>query len=213
MRFVTSWLRRRPRRLEPERAYELWARCYPPLPHNELMRVEQETMEAMIPSSSLGRVLDVGTGTGRYLRLLRGRGARFLVGLDRSKAMLERARETSAPLVRGDAGALPLGGNAFDLVVASLVVGDIPDLALWAREMARVLDAGGSLLYSDFHPSWAARGWERTFRSADGRFWRVPFHAHALEDHRDAHAAWGLDVVEIREAGADACIVVHAKKR
>ena len=34
--------------------------------------------------------------------------------------------------------------------------------------MARVLAAGGHLVYSDFHPSWAQRGWSRTFRAADG---------------------------------------------
>jgi malonyl-CoA O-methyltransferase len=195
-----------------EPAYELWAVTYPPLPHNELMRVEQDSMESVLVSLHLGRVLDAGTGTGRYLRVLRERGARLVVGLDRSKAMLERARAASTTLVRADATVLPLAAGAFDLVVASLMVGDVKDLRGWAREASRVLAAGGSLLYSDFHPSWAELGRERTFRSADGRPWRVSFHHHEIEHHRASLVEAGLAVVGIREAGDRACVVVHAEK-
>jgi SAM-dependent methyltransferase len=198
--------------LEPDEAYRLWAPNYPPCPHNELMKIEQREMEALIRKTSASRALDVGTGTGRYLRILRDAGVPVVFGLDRSEAMLRRANG-GAPLVRGDATLAPFAPGSFDLVVASLMVGDVPDLAPWAREMARVLGPRGSLLYSDFHPSWAERGFERTFRGADGRERRVRFHPHGIEDHRAALSGAGLDVEEVREVGASACVVVRATKR
>ena len=33
---------------------------------------------------------------------------------------------------------------------------------------------------SDFHPSWARRGWSRTFRSADGGLHEVSFASHSI---------------------------------
>jgi SAM-dependent methyltransferase len=99
----------------------------------------------------------------------------------------------------GDACRLPFRRGAFDLINASLMVGDIADLALWSREMARVLTIGGQLVYSDFHPSWAQRGWSRTFRSADGAMHDLSFHPHAIDDHLAALAAAGLRVRAVRE--------------
>lgn len=99
----------------------------------------------------------------------------------------------------GDACRLPFRRGAFDLVNASLMVGDIADLGAWTLEMARVLATGGHLVYSDFHPSWAQRGWSRTFRSADGAMHDLSFNPHAIEDHLSALEAAGLRVRAIRE--------------
>ena len=53
--------------------------------------------------------------------------------------------------------------------------------------------------YSDFHPSWADRGWSRTIRDADAGLHDVSFHAHAIEDHLAALKRAGLHVHAIRE--------------
>ena len=96
-----------------------------------------------------------------------------MVGVDFSLAMLARradlveqrflALRTShvalkpcaTSCVCADACRLPFRRGTFDLINASLMVGDVPDLAGWCREMARALSVGGHLVYSDFHPSWA----------------------------------------------------------
>lgn len=198
--------------LDPQSAYALWAESYPPSAHNALMEVEQEAMEEILDSLPASRALDIGTGTGRYLRLLAERGVGVVVGVDLSKAMLERAAPSGLPVVRGDARALPLKARSFDLAVSSLMVGDVDELSSWAREVARVLRSGGSLLYSDFHPEWSARGWERTFE-ARGETRRVSYHPHSLDEHRTALEAAGFETVRIREPlfrDQPVCLVLHA---
>ena len=185
--------------LPAQNAYELWAATYPPVAHNPLMRVEQEVVEPLLAHIRAARALDVGTGSGRYLPLLEATGASTVLGLDFSLAMLRRGSPGGPARVCGDACRLPFRRGAFDLINASLMVGDVADLGAWSREMARVLTPGGHLVYSDFHPSWAQRGWSRTFRSADGVMHDISFNAHAIEDHLGALERAGLRVRTIRE--------------
>ena len=183
--------------LAPRAAYDLWADTYPAIAHNPLMRVEQSVVEPMLYRLRALRALDVGTGSGRYLPLLRATGAAVVAGVDFSIAMLKRG--SRAGKVCGDACRLPFRRASFDVVNASLMVGDVHDLDGWATEIARVLTPGGHLVYSDFHPSWAQLGWSRTFRTAAGEMHDVTFHAHAIDDHLGALDRAGLRVRVIRE--------------
>lgn len=178
-------------------AYELWAETYPPVAHNPLMRLEQETVAPLLAHIRATRALDVGTGSGRYVPLLKATGASVVLGLDFSLAMLGRG--SGSGRVCGDACRLPFRRGTFDLINASLMVGDIADVGVWSGEMARALATGGHLVYSDFHPSWAQRGWSRTFRSADGELHDISFNPHAIEDHLSALERAGLRVRTIRE--------------
>lgn len=200
--------------LEPDRGYALWAETYPPRAHNELMRVEESAMSCLWKGLPASAALDLGTGTGRNLALLASEGVPLRIGLDRSRAMLRRA--ATAGLVEGDASALPFASESFDLVLSSLMAGDLGDLPAFAREAWRVLRRGGSLVYSDFHPTWAERSWERTFESGDGKKWRLPYHSHALADHRKAIEAAALEVLAIEEPlllGFPVLVVLRAVKR
>jgi malonyl-CoA O-methyltransferase len=178
-------------------AYELWADTYPAAAHNPLMRVEQDIVELLLAQIRGARALDVGSGSGRYVPILESTGASIVLALDFSLAML--ARGTGRRRVCADACHLPFRRAAFDVINASLMVGDVADLRGWAREMARVLSTGGHLVYSDFHPSWAQRGWSRTFRAADGGLHDVSFHPHSIDDHLAALEQAGLYVRAIRE--------------
>jgi ubiquinone/menaquinone biosynthesis C-methylase UbiE len=102
---------------------------------------------AEIPRDAL--VLDVGCGTGRWLRRYRQLGFRA-TGVDATPGMLGRAVEcgTTAPLTAGDACYLPFADAKFDCVSDITVVQHIPrslqPLALC--EMVRVLKPGGRLI-------------------------------------------------------------------
>jgi malonyl-CoA O-methyltransferase len=197
-----------------QEAYDLWADTYPSVAHNPLMRLEQEIVESILMTLRPRRALDVGTGSGRYLPVLVSTGAAGVIGADFSRAMLRRAATTargsdpgSDPVAAGwprrlvcaDARRLPFARRSFDLVNASLTVGDVVDLQAWTTEMARVLGRGGHLVYSDFHPSWTQHGWKRTFRDRDGETHELAFAAHSIEDHLAALDAAGLHPAAIRE--------------
>jgi malonyl-CoA O-methyltransferase len=202
--------------LPAREGYALWADTYPPQPHNPLMAAEEAIVRPILEAALPTRALDVGTGTGRCLGLLKAAGARTVVGIDMSLAMLGRTA-SDLPCVCGDACRLPFNDASFDVVCASLMVGDVADLGAWVREATRVLSPGGHLVYSDFHPSWAARRWRRTFRDADGRLRELAYFPHTIDEHLDLLEASPLAVRAIREpriAGRPAPVVVvfHAVK-
>jgi SAM-dependent methyltransferase len=172
------------------------------------MEAEQSAVAPILQAAAPTRALDVGTGTGRNVPLLAAAGARFVVGVDLSMAMLARG---AGRRVCGDATRLPFADAAFDLVCSSLMAGDVEDLGAWAREASRLLAAGGHLVYSDFHPVWALQRWRRTFRASDGRQYEVKFCPHTIDDHMTALAAAGFRIRAIREpkaAGQIAPLVV-----
>ncbi|MEQ8391911.1 MAG: metalloregulator ArsR/SmtB family transcription factor [Thalassospira sp.] len=119
--------------------------------------VEQALLEA-VGNLSGGRILDVGTGTGRILEML-GRTAEEGVGVDMSREMLAVARarlqraDLSNCLVRqADMYQLPYPGGMFDVVTLHQVLhfAEKPDAAI--AEAARVLAPGGRLVIVDFAP-------------------------------------------------------------
>ena len=202
--------------LAAREGYALWADTYPPRPHNALMEAEQAIVRPLIDAAMPTCALDVGTGTGRYLGLLQSAGARSVVGVDMSLAMLERSSR-DLPRVCGDACRLPFRDASFDLVCSSLMVGDVADLGAWVREATRVLAPGGHLIYSDFHPSWADRRWRRTFRDAEGRRRELTYFPHQIEEHLAVLEASPLAVRAIREPRlaerpAPVVVVFHAVK-
>lgn len=203
-------------RLDPQSAYSLWARSYPPQPHNRLMEIEQQAVLDMLPDARGLTVLDAGCGSGRYLRELNTRGA-HAVGMDRSPEMLARARTVTARVARADLRALPFAAMSIDLVVCALALGDFAEIELALTETARVLRPGGAVIYSVVHPAGEAEGWSRTFTSA-GRQWAVDGVWHSPARHREACAAAGLTIDEWREPeleeapGRRALLVVRARR-
>lgn len=173
-------------------AYDLWAASYPPVPHNPLMRAEQEALLALCPDVTGRRVLDLACGSGRYGVTLRERGAAFVVGTDLSGAML-----ACAPLalrVRADMMKLPFAAASFDLVISGLAVGHADDLDVWMAGVARVLAPGGHCVYSDFHPDAARAGMKRSFVDADDRRHELLHALYDLDTHCIAAARAGMDL-------------------
>lgn len=105
------------------------------------------------------RVLDVGTGNGRLALMLAEDGAREVVGIDISPAMLEvaeylRAISDSASAQRVNyrlaaAQNLPFRSEGFDAVVCRLILHHTHWPEDLLRELVRVLRPGGTLILAD----------------------------------------------------------------
>ena len=97
------------------------------------------------------RVLDVACGPGSFTGFFAGQlsGDGFVIGLDNSVAMMERAvRDNSCPravYMRGDALSLPFNNGAFDVVCCFAALHLVPEPIGVLHEMIRVLSPGGRI--------------------------------------------------------------------
>ncbi|MER8185905.1 class I SAM-dependent methyltransferase [Kitasatospora sp. NPDC094015] len=162
------------------------------------------------------RVLDAGCGAGPLLAALRERGA-IAGGFDRSTAMLALDRRrlgADADLRVAELGTpLPYPDDAFDDVVASLVLHYLEDWGPALAELRRVLVPGGRLIVSVDHPFamhsiHRAAGrrtdyfetyhyteeWTMGGRTAPMSFWNRPLHAMT-----DAFTAAGFRITTVAE--------------
>lgn len=121
----------------------------------------EEAIQQMLEAAPLGRMLDVGTGTGRMIELFAERSAQF-TAIDNNGDMLRLARAKLAELVPakfasdrveillGDFNALPLADDCFDTILLHQVLhyGQNPERVI--AEAARVLRPGGRIMIVDF---------------------------------------------------------------
>jgi len=173
--------------------YALWADTWDATP-SPIVALEERALRPWIERLSPHRAVDIGCGTGRWT-------ARFgAMGIDVSAAMLAIA--ASKPGLKGrlavaDAIALPIASHSADLVLCTLTLGHIRDHAAALREFVRILEPGGTLVLTDFHPDAAAQGWRRTFRR-DGQVYELENYPYTVDELRDA--APGLVLRECAEA-------------
>ncbi|MCB0317589.1 MAG: ubiquinone/menaquinone biosynthesis methyltransferase [Bdellovibrionales bacterium] len=111
----------------------------------------------MAPALTNGLALDVCTGTGDLLPLLKKRFGNAY-GLDFAFPMLveglslqrERAEMGLCPRMQADALNQPFLDGKFDVITVSFGVRNFEDLTAGIKEMLRVLKPGGSLLVLEF---------------------------------------------------------------
>ena len=164
------------------------------------LHVAESEVEAAIARAlgpqPLGRLIDIGTGTGRMIELF-GPAADRSLGVDRSPEMLRLARVKldqagigAVELRQGDMYALPLPSGAAETVIIHQVLHYAQNPAAAVSEAARLLTTGGRLLIVDFA-------------------------AHEREElrARDAHVRLGFAdeaiLKYLEEAGLDGRVVEH----
>jgi ArsR family transcriptional regulator len=123
--------------------------------HSPDQQVE-ETLIQLLGHGGLGRVLDIGTGTGRIAEIF-AQSSDHVVALDKSLEMLKVARAKlqdfpaqHVELVQGDFLDLPFSARSFDTIVFHQVLhfAQEPEQAL--AEAARVAESGAQIAIIDF---------------------------------------------------------------
>jgi ArsR family transcriptional regulator len=118
----------------------------------------EAAMVAALDGEPLGRLIDIGTGTGRMIELF-ARHATSALGIDRSSEMLRLARAkigerglANTELRQADLYALPLADAGADVAILHHVLHFAQQPGAAIGEAARVLSPGGRLLIADFAP-------------------------------------------------------------
>jgi SAM-dependent methyltransferase len=109
-------------------------------------------------------VLDAGCGDGRYSRKLNSLGA-IVTGIDGSVEMISIAKGYPAQTDLGFEVAdltkrLPFPDGCYDIVLANMVLMDIPRIDVASTEFARLLVDHGLLVFSITHPSFFCYNWD-----------------------------------------------------
>ena len=178
--------------ISPSAAYGMWAATYDD-DLNPLIELERRVLRgrlSFLPGSCL---LDLATGTGRWLEYAVSRGTRAL-GVDLSPAMLSVA--AAKPGVRGrlacaDVASLPFAPDSVDVAICSFALGYVDRLQAVFHEVKRV---SRTVITSDLHPDAAQSGWSRSFRSGNQAY-EINHHAYSRSDIDECARTAGLRLV------------------
>jgi ubiquinone/menaquinone biosynthesis C-methylase UbiE len=152
-------------------------------------------LRAWLTAGARGRILEVGSGTGRNL-------PRYTVppvGLDPALDSLRKARRRApgVALVCASAEALPFHDRSFDTVVSSLTFCSVTDPVAGLREAGRVLRDDGTLRMLEHVRS--ERRWEARWQDFVQPFWtRVTGGCHPNRDTEEAVRRAGFRIDERR---------------
>lgn len=118
-------------------------------------------MQRLLGAYDLGRMLDVGTGTGRMIELFAGQ-SEYAAAVDNSPEMLRVARakidriacngNNKIDMMLGDFNDLPIDDASFDTLILHQVLHYAQNPQRVINEAARVLSDHGRLMIVDFAP-------------------------------------------------------------
>ena len=164
----------------------------PPLPEGV-----PERLERIVASAEIGegdRVLDIGSGTGILVPLIKNYSPGEIIACDLSFAMLERLKENYpyANVMQADARDLDLPDASVDAVIINASYPNIVDKHGTFTTMARIMRPGGRLVIS--HPM--GRAFIERLRD------EAPFPLDEFPERPDADALfspYGLEVSEFTD--------------
>lgn len=186
-------------------AYDRWAEQYDDN-HNRTRDLNRQCLRRADLSLAGARVLEAGCGTGLNTEFLAGQGAQ-VVAMDFSEAMLERARARVGKAdVRFEVGDVthpwPAEDESCDLVVITLVLEHVQDLAPVFAQARRVLRKGGLLYIAELHPYRQLAGGQARFTpEGSDREQLVPAWKHSISEFLSEAMRVGFELQRMAEPG------------
>lgn len=172
---------------------------------NGIVQLKNRVERKIVLQHAKGRILDAGTGTGRFALPLAQRSPGAVVALDYSLEMLTLNRELSSKqqldlmYVQGDVEHLPFPAGCFDTVVSITVVRHFPQYRNILKEYARVLKPGGKMIFEMCSGDHIASA-NRVSPRFGTQFRHDDFFSYEAEVPFDDLRAWlnsiGIDVVD-----------------
>ncbi|GAB5490352.1 MAG: class I SAM-dependent methyltransferase [Phototrophicaceae bacterium] len=196
MNILKRFFQTSPQTLNSISAYDLWAQSYPAEAHNVLMQIEQASMLDVMPSFEDKIVLDLACGTGRYGAIADKEGAKQVIGLDNSPAMLNKGVISQVALATSEN--IPLPDKSIDVVLCGLALGHLPTIKASIHEIGRILKPEGVALVSDFHPYQYLTGARRIFE-ANKTHYAVEHYVHHLSDYFSLGQLANLQISALQE--------------
>jgi ubiquinone/menaquinone biosynthesis C-methylase UbiE len=149
----------------------------------------------------LATLLDVGCGTGRFLRQVRlAYPAIDLKGLDLSRPYLDEARRQlqglrGAELIEAAAERMPLEDASVDIATSIFLFHELPpDVRRQVTaEVARVLKPGGLFVFLDSLQMGDRPGWDGLIEAFPERFHEPYYRHYAIDDLDALFSAAGLE--------------------
>ena len=180
-------------------AYDAWAEHYDDEDPSTLL--DQPFLLYMLQPFKGCRILDLGCGTGRYLRLVGEES--YAVGMDLSRGMLVRARRQSShnagAWVQASVEVMPFLSHSFDRVMSGLVVDHVHNLRRFFHGIADVLKPGGRAIVTAVHPDMQRRTGSTVRFTAASRDYRTLGKIHEVGDITAAARDAGLFIEALEE--------------
>ena len=144
----------------------------------------------ILPDLKDKKVLDLGCGYGWHSKYAVENGAAYVLAIDISKKMLEKAREINSDerieyrnISMED---LKLEDNSFDLVISSLSMHYVEDYTSLIKRIYNCLKKGGDFVYAVEHPIFTSYGNQDCYYDENGKILHFPLDNYFYEGKREA---------------------------
>jgi ubiquinone/menaquinone biosynthesis C-methylase UbiE len=187
--------------MNTRQAYNKWSETYDSVP-NKTRDLEALAIKHVLKDSDFKRVLEIGCGSGKNTTWLIEK-TKNLVAVDFSEGMLEQARKKlkGSPVQFQQADiTLPWNfkNNKATLVICSLVLEHIENIAFIFNEAADCLDNNGCFYVCELHPYKQLEGSRARFELAGVQV-QLEYFIHHISDFFEAASKCNLKCIDLRE--------------
>ena len=184
-----------------EKSYNSWAEQYD-TNENKTRDLDKKATIETLSKYSFENVLELGCGTGKNSEWLVTK-AKFVIGLDFSEEMLNKAKsKIASDKIRFQIADLKkpwnIENNFADLITCSLTLEHIKDLDFIFNQAYQKLKTGGKFFVSELHPAKQYFGTKAKYETENG-IEELEVYLHHLSDYLNSAKKNSFDIVEINE--------------
>ena len=192
---------------EPEAAYDRWATDYDDQPRNLMLQLDEQIFSGLLQDLDIKdlTVTDIGCGSGRHWKKIWDKGPKQLTGYDVSAEMLLLLQKKFP-----GSTVYKINGNKLEhspdesvqLIISTLTLAHIENLPDALSEWNRVLQPGGHIIITDFHPLALQKGAKRSFKHKNKMF-TVKNFIHSIDEIQIISGQLQWQVVRLEERMID----------